>query len=297
MVEVGLSPDNSGCARVGFGGDTLNTAVYMARCLAGSDITCAYVTHLGDDEHARQMTRAWQAEGLDTQYVRRISGEVTGLYTISVDEQGERRFNYWRSNAPVREMLSGADGERLAGELKTFDGLYYSGITLAVLRPEGRERLLDAAQAVKANGGIVAFDTNHRPTLWQQGDVPAIVRRAIGTSTVALPSVEDLMNIFETNADDWPTFLEHLIDGGDVVLRYGPSDLRVLTDGQWQAFDLARAKRVVDTTAAGDSFNAGYLSARLLGRDVASAVEQAHRLARLVVSHPGAIIDRALMPC
>jgi 2-dehydro-3-deoxygluconokinase len=53
---------------------------------------------------------------------------------------------------------------------------------------------------------------------------------------------------------------------------------------------------VVDTTAAGDSFAAAYIAARLAGSDPIEASRAGHRLAGVVVGHPGAIIPRSAMP-
>ena len=53
---------------------------------------------------------------------------------------------------------------------------------------------------------------------------------------------------------------------------------------------------VVDTTAAGDSFAAAYIAARLAGAEPVEAARAGHRLAGVVVCHPGAIIPRAAMP-
>jgi 2-dehydro-3-deoxygluconokinase len=56
------------------------------------------------------------------------------------------------------------------------------------------------------------------------------------------------------------------------------------------------AAKVVDTTAAGDSFAAAYLATRLSGADPAIAAAAGHRLAGTVVGYPGAIIPREGMP-
>jgi 2-dehydro-3-deoxygluconokinase len=53
---------------------------------------------------------------------------------------------------------------------------------------------------------------------------------------------------------------------------------------------------VVDTTAAGDSFAAAYLAARLNGNDPVEAARAGHHLAGVVVCYPGAIIPRSAMP-
>ena len=56
------------------------------------------------------------------------------------------------------------------------------------------------------------------------------------------------------------------------------------------------AKQVIDTTAAGDSFSAGYLAARLQGADVTDAARAGHRLAAAVIQYPVAIIPPSHMP-
>ena len=86
MVE--LKQAGSGLFSRGYGGDTLNTAVYLARLGVGVD----YITALGDDPLSDEMIAGWAAEGVGTGQVLRLRGRLPGLYMIQTDASGERRF-------------------------------------------------------------------------------------------------------------------------------------------------------------------------------------------------------------
>ena len=87
---------------LGHGGDTFNTALYLARAGASSGIAVDYVTALGTDPMSDTMVAGWQAEGVGTARVVRLEGKLPGLYLIRTGDSGERRFFYWRSEAAVR---------------------------------------------------------------------------------------------------------------------------------------------------------------------------------------------------
>ncbi|MDH5410896.1 MAG: sugar kinase, partial [Alphaproteobacteria bacterium] len=156
----------SGTMRRTWGGDTLNSAVYLARELAGTDAKVHYVTVLGDDPYSTEMLAGWAAEGIDTDLTERLPGALPGLYMIRVDERGERDFLYWRDRAAARQLFITGEAERTLAELAGFDWLYFSGITLAILSIEGRAKLMTLCQAVRGRGGQVVFDSNFRPGLW-----------------------------------------------------------------------------------------------------------------------------------
>src|SRR4030088_2150439 len=86
----------------GYGGDTLNTAVYLARL--GLEVD--YITALGDDPISDEMVAGWAAEGVGTRWVARLPGKLPGLYMIQTDAAGERRFYHWRESSAVRSLMS-----------------------------------------------------------------------------------------------------------------------------------------------------------------------------------------------
>ena len=99
MIE--LKQADGGLFSRGYGGDTLNTAVYLARLGAGAD----YITALGDDTLSDEMIAGWAAEGVGTKRVVRLPGKLPGLYMIQTDDKGERRFFHWRESAAARSLM------------------------------------------------------------------------------------------------------------------------------------------------------------------------------------------------
>lgn len=290
MIEIAEVAGNPTLAHLGYGGDTLNTALYLARLLAhsGGEHSASYVTRLGDDPYSASMLGSWRAEGIDCTLIAQEKGRVPGLYAVHLDDNGERRFSYWRAQAPAREMFEGADGATLIARLADFDGIFFSGITLAILCLQGRARLLELASAMAAKGRMVAFDTNYRPRLWDGGDARAANEAALRAASIALPSTEDMVGIFGDTAD-WKAVL-NAFDIPEIVLKHGGDAVDVFTGGAWRRRALSKIAHPLDTTAAGDSFNAGYLAARILGRAPIDAVTPAHALASTVIGHRGAIM-------
>ena len=222
---------------------------------------------------------------------------MPGLYAIQVDPSGERHFFYWRDTSTARSYFEAPSTplEDMTSEVSLF---YFSGISLAILPPEGRERLLATAGRVRANEGMVAFDNNFRPRLWSSvADARAIYDRAYALSDIALITLDDEMMLRgETDADQ---ALAHVLalEVPEVVIKRGVQPTLVRVAGTPPvAVPVEPVPRVVDTTAAGDSFAGAYLAMRLTGIPPATAARAANRMAGVVVQHPGAIIPAEAMP-
>ena len=297
-----------------YGGDTLNTAVYLARCGGSRGLQVDYATALGDDALSSGMLQRWQAEGISTALVRRLPGRLPGLYLIEVDQTGERHFSYWRGEAAARDYfeppvegpveksveksfdtLAGVTPlEQQAGQI---DALYLSGISLAILPPAGRDRLAAVAEQLRARGGTVAFDNNYRPRLWSSvATARANFQRFMGLATVALVTLDDEQALWG-EADAALQLQRTLaLPCKELVVKRGAGATLVRCAGQpLQEVPTESVPRVVDTTAAGDSFAGAYLAARLGGRSAAAAAQTGNRLAARVVQHCGAIIPAATM--
>ena len=287
MVEF-RQVDN-GLFAIGFGGDTLNTAIYLARLGMNVD----YITALGDDAHSKEMMTAWAREGVGTDHIVQVPGATPGLYVIQVDEKGERSFSYWRDHAPARKLFSLPSTEALSRHLSSYTLLYVSGISMSLYGDEGRETLLQTLVDARKAGARVAFDSNFRARGWpDRAQAEHWFARIFGLADIIFASTEDLQDIF---GQRFEARFRDAAPAAERVLKYPDLTVRVETGDQNESVVGEQAKRVVDTTAAGDSFAAAYLSARLTGASIRDAALAGHRLASQVVGFPGAIIPQNAM--
>jgi 2-dehydro-3-deoxygluconokinase len=183
MIE--LREEADGRLSRGCGGDTFNTAAYLARLGTQTD----YITALGDDSWSDELIAAWNAEGVGTQRVLRLPGRLPGLYIIQTDPKGERRFSYWRETAAARLLFQAPEGRDIIEAIGTYDLVYLSGISLSLYGESGRERLFDVLGDARSKGRRVAFDTNFRPRGWPDLDIArAAFRQAFECADIILPT-------------------------------------------------------------------------------------------------------------
>ncbi len=284
MVEL-AAQGADGSYRRGFGGDTANTAVYLAR----AGLAVSYVTALGDDALSDGIVTALAAEGIDTTTIRRTPDRQSGLYLIDNDADGERRFRYWRGEAPVRQLFDAPL------ELPPLDVFYFSGITLAVTQ-SGRDHLLALLARFRDAGCRVVFDSNYRPALWRDAaEAREHIDAVLPFCHTALPTLADEVALWGT-PDAAACHDRYRALGVEEIVVKGDA----LTAHAWCAQAHAERRAVpvtaLDTTGAGDAFNAGYLAARLAGASLEDALARAQALAAEVVQHHGAIIPRDAMP-
>ncbi len=267
---------------LGYGGDTLNTAIHLAR--AGHDV--AYLTALGSDPFSQDLKRQWGSEGLDTSLVLTHPTRQAGLYAIDTDAAGERSFTYWRDTSAAREMFALEGSTAASAAAQEADLLVFSLITLAILPPAGREHLLALARGARR----VAFDGNYRPRLWASREEALAARNAaIAVADIGLPTLEDEAELSGGSDRCNPTADWCRIGCQETVVKLG-AEGALLPDGRIEPPESILSP--IDTSGAGDAFNAGYLSARLNGLSVEESARAGNRLAGWTIMRPGAIPPR-----
>jgi 2-dehydro-3-deoxygluconokinase len=288
MIE--LSEHADGRITRAFGGDTLNTAIYLARLGVATD----YITALGDDRWSEEMLKLWQAEGVGTGSVIRLAGRLPGLYMIETDAGGERRFSYWRDRAPARDLFALPQTPFLCRELQRYRQLYLSGISLSLYGAAGRAKLFEALAQARKGGTTIVFDANFRPRGWpDREEARTAYLTLLPMVDIVFASVADLSSLFGSG---WQGTVDKHWQHAESVLKLEYPACRISCGGEVIEVAAREVARAVDTTAAGDSFAAAYLSARLEGFAPNVAARAGHALAGVVVQHRGAIIPRAAWP-
>ncbi|MEN9916985.1 MAG: 2-dehydro-3-deoxygluconokinase [Pseudomonadota bacterium] len=295
MLE--LSHQTPTSLTLSFAGDTLNFAIYLSRLLHNQAFDIHYITALGQDPYSDQMLLNWQTEGLNTDLIHRINNKLPGLYLIRTDDKGERSFFFYRSNSAARDLFKGENRIDLSERLIAMDYLYFSGISLAILDELSREYLADILQKAKQAGAQIIFDTNYRASLWTNADAAKkAIQPFLKYVDIALPTFLDDQLVFGDVTPE--ACAKRLLENGvsEIVVKCGAEPALVVTAKHQQKVPSCVVEKVIDTTAAGDSFNSAYFAARLLGFDPFKSCVYGHKLAAQIITQAGALISRTKMP-
>ncbi|EEX94714.1 hypothetical protein VIOR3934_21111 [Vibrio orientalis CIP 102891 = ATCC 33934] len=294
MIELSGLP-----LKKGFGGDTLNTALYLSRLTENTPVSVSYATGLGEDSLSQQLISAWQQEGINTALVEQYRDKLPGLYMVETDQQGERSFMYWRDSAAVKSYFSASELSKLEQAMAHAElhSVYLSGISLAILDDESKVRLIEALMAFSQAGGQVIFDNNFRPQLWNTQQAQHWYSQLLPIVDIALITEDDDQLVW--GVDESVEQRSARFGCKETVIKRGCEPCKVIWQ-QGQEFEYAyvsaeRVANVADTCAAGDSFAAGYLAARLTGQTQAESATLGHQLASTVIQYSGAIIPKSAM--
>jgi 2-dehydro-3-deoxygluconokinase len=273
-----------------FAGDSYNTAVYFKRCNAVEDVK--YLTAIGSDDISEQLLVQMKAEGLSTDLALRSPNKTLGLYMINTDDAGERSFAYWRSDSAAKQMLSLLD-QSMLGSPKSF---FLSGISLAILSDEDKEAMLQLVIQLKQQGCCIIFDPNYRPQLWLSAKHARLwTDKAYALADIAFPGCDDHKTLYGHNSVNEVQLHVAALGVQEMVIKNGEHGIQIFSQDQHCIVPAHRVTKVVDTTAAGDAFNGGYLAARFAGQNEQISAGFAAQIAAYVIGHRGAIVDKAEM--
>ncbi len=289
MVEFSLiSP---GVYRQSFAGDVYNTAVYLKR-LQQEQANVSILSGIGNDSLSQQMCAAFAKENINCEYLQSVEQRIPGAYLIQTSDSGERSFVYWRDSSAAKFVLSSLTKQSQKQLVASTDMFYFSGISLAIITPEDRELLWQLLSQLRKADVQIVFDSNYRPRLWQSAsEAMAMYQQAFEYSDVVFAGVEDFELLYELASYDSIRDYLKPFEISELIIKNGSEDVMCISESGQDVIAVTPVDIVVDSTSAGDSFNAGYLHARAQQKNIRQAVELACSVSGLVIAHQGAIVD------
>ncbi|QUI61736.1 sugar kinase [Pseudoalteromonas sp. A22] len=286
-----------------FGGDTFNTAWYLAQLLKQSHdnhITLSFASAIGTDKASTNLLDMLSNTNIRQDYISLEPHSTLGEYWITLDEKGERRFTFAREHSPVRQYFKRDETLTQALHNKDIDAIYLSGISLAIICESQRKHLFEALAAFKNRGGLIFFDNNYRQTLWRSDNPKLSYQAVMALADIAFLADEDEYAVYGTaNVDE--IIAEHKKQSSQLlVIRQGaqPCVIAPADDSSpiYIAAQNIAPQLILDTCGAGDAFAAGFLAHWLKGCDLQTAVCFAHQVAAEVIQHHGALISADFLP-
>jgi 2-dehydro-3-deoxygluconokinase len=286
MVEFAPAA-KGGLFQRGFAGDTFNTAWHFQRH-AGRKWQTAFLTAIGDDPLSSAMLAEMVAANINTAHVQIMAGKNCGLYTITLDGT-ERSFAYWRAQSAARHLADNA--EALNAAITAASDIYFSGITLAILPAAARKTLLTSLTEAKLAGKSITFDPNIRMRLWAgAAEAKAAITAAAKASTRIMPGFDDEKTLFGDASPEATIKRYQKLGAAEIIVKDGARNTWVSSAGFTAEVPPLKVKNPVDTTGAGDAFNAGYLAGRLNGLSAVASAKYGHAIATDVIKGRGALV-------
>ena len=253
------------------GGAAGNVASWIAHTGQGASI----VARVGNDSAGAALISEFEDLGVDHSALKKTV-DATGVVVILLDKKAERTM-FPETGANSGLVLSDLP------DLAEFNAAYVSGY--ALLNPRSRAGVLDMIAAIKSAGLPVFYDT---VTVGAMKEVDrAMIQSWLPLMDYVLPNEEEALYVAEAkDIDGALTKILELCPA--VIIKRGSSGATAQIRGGTR-IDIDAVKiAVADTTGAGDSFAAGFITTKISGGDLSASVTAGVTLAAKCVANIGA---------
>ena len=270
-----------------FAGDTLNFCNYLDK----KKLNAFFLSAIGKSEINQSLLDFVKSKNISTKYIKQINQFEVGLYLIKNKDNGEKQFFYWRDESAAKQYFNNIDFLNLYKELKNFDYIYFSGITLSIIHISKLNNFIKLLKLLKRKKIKIVFDFNIRPSRWNKKNLNIFLDSVLKFVDICFLSGED-MNYWK-NKNNIKSYeqivrkykLKHSIFRKNAKFTY------VFLNKTRYVFKNKLLKKVVDTSGAGDGFNAAYLSNFIVNNDPVLALKAGSSLGSKIVMKKGAIVD------
>ena len=255
-----------------FGGDTVTTAVTIARM----DGKVAYLTQVGNDGFSQFILSSLNKENIDTSLIK-INDEQNGMYIVS-NCQGNKEVLYYKRKTAATKLSVQDLSEDFIKNIK----LIYSTGVVQSISASARELVRESFKLARENDVLTAYDPNYTSCFMNSTDTKEYFEEIIGYTDIIFVSLKnDAQRLYEIDSIDKIKIIviKSHIDNGYYTGYRGEINFR----------EFYNTQKAIDTTASGDVFNGGFLTALSKGYTPFEATKFASVVSGLQTQNYGAI--------
>jgi len=285
MIEITNTYNNN--FQQSFAGDTLNFCSYLNK----KNFNVDYLSSVGKSEINKDFFNLLKSKKISKKLIHIHPHNETGLYLIKNDKNGEKNFYYWRDNSAAKNYLNELNYKKLEIILKKYHYIYFSGITLSIISKNKQKDFCNLIKKLKEYNVKIIFDLNIRIKRWpNKKHLNASINLFLPFIDILFSTGEDIKN-WKNN--DNLSFFNKLIKSNKInhaIFRKNASlNYAILNDQIYKITNKVH-KMIVDSSGAGDGYNAAYISEFLSSFSVSKSLKAGHSLGSKIVMKKGAII-------
>lgn len=249
FTESGRSSQGNPLLEANPGGAPCNVLAMLSKL----DTATAFIGKVGKDQFGIMLKKRVSEMGIDTTYLYEDEKVHTTLAFVHTYEDGDRDFSFYRN--PGADMM--LTEKEIPQELIKTANIFHFG-TLSMTHEGVRAATKKAVQIAKNGGGLISFDPNLRPPLWESLSL-AKDQVAYGLENCDILKISDNEIQWFTGKEDYDEGVAYLKEQYQIpliVLSMGKDGSRAYYGEYCVEEKSFLQKNTIETTGAGDTFGA-----------------------------------------
>ncbi|MBN2602274.1 MAG: carbohydrate kinase [Candidatus Marinimicrobia bacterium] len=232
------------------GGAPANVAVG----LANFDRNVAFIGRVGDDSFGKYLRQKMEKHSINTDYLIAVRGHSTRLAYVSIDEQGERSFEFLEKS-PADLALMASDISQI--ELNQSKVIHFGSLGLADTK--ARKEFIKILNVVNSTDTLISFDPNYRSSLWKsESEAYRVLNAFAAKAHILKMDIEEAK--FLCNCHSTDEILKSLTFKTSQIVAITMGENGCILKNRKYSVKIPGFKvNVVDSTGCGDAFMAALI--------------------------------------
>jgi 2-dehydro-3-deoxygluconokinase len=267
-------------------GDTLNFTSYLDQSIFNK----FYLTAIGTSDINKGVISFFKKKKINTDLVKKISSKEIGLYLIKNTKRGEKKFYYWRDDSAANFFFNHINKSFFIKKY-TFDYIYLTGITLSILDFKNIDKFITNLSVLRKKNSKIIFDFNIRIKRWSKKNLNLYLNKILPNIDILFCSGEDLVCWKKNNNIKTFQYILKKFNIYHAIYRKNEEYNYSFYKNKKYMIKNKPIKKVVDTSGAGDGYNAAYLSSFIISNNPQIALNEASKIGAKIVMKKGAIVN------